>query len=169
MHGPLFLPPSLYLCVALSRCSNPLVTSNAMCSYSAWLFHQVNFRRKTSEISPERRLVPPVCGRVGSSHCRLCSRVAPSRPIQCVRHRTTDTLLAPLRPLDVATVHHRAEHFYSLTVTVCSVRIGQLSHTDFVSNSRCRSCFCKFREQQARGRIPGATLVDAKTQKHIVK
>ncbi len=93
MHGPLSLSLSPSLSLSLSVCGylplfkNPLVTSNAMCSCSVWLFRQVNSqiaeRRKALEISPECGFVPPGCRSGGTSRCRLrppCSAVL-SHPV----------------------------------------------------------------------------------------
>lgn len=85
-------------CVDISHCSNPLVTSNAMWSCSAWQFNQANSRKqsvvKALEVFSKCRFVPPVCRGSGTSRCRLrppCSAVL-SQPVCTAHHRTTGRL-----------------------------------------------------------------------------
>lgn len=80
---------SLSVCVDISQRSDPVVTSNATCSNSVWLFHSVKSRqsgrrgREALEISPECVFVPPGCVRDGTSRCRLRPphRAVPSHPV----------------------------------------------------------------------------------------
>lgn len=83
----LSLSPSV--CVDISQRSDPVVTSNATCSNSAWWFHSVKSRqsgrrgRGALEISPEYVFVPPGFVRDGTSRCRLRPphRAVPSHPV----------------------------------------------------------------------------------------
>lgn len=91
VHGPLSLSLNLSpsVCVDISQRSDPVVTSNATCSNSAWLFHSVKSRqsgrrgRRALEISPEYVFVPPGFVRDGTSRCRLRPphRGVPSQPV----------------------------------------------------------------------------------------